>query len=295
MPPRWFSVIIVAFWLTTSAAFFWHEYWPYLEPGAPPPFAINLTDEAYNPIPVRWKVTRNGEPTYLTAVTNVRHDPKTNEFTLSAQFNHEAGKPQPAQSLLIDYLESEYRVNPEGQMLGLKATVSGAFQFSLDGKKIAKQVSGRAVLEGAVTNGKFTGTYVYDIMLDKDGDVYHKEGKLPPVAVSSQGSVLMPLHPVNHVRGLRPGQSWHMPLVNPLGDALLAALVPGSEPGTSTVFAKVQPQTRTLQSGKQETECFVIEYKSDDLNGRTWVRVSDGLVMQQEATLSGDTWILQRE
>jgi hypothetical protein len=147
-------------------------------------------------------------------------------------------------------------------------------------------------LEGFITNGQFAGTY--EILLDKNGETYHKEGKLPPVTVSSQGSVLMPLHPVNHVRGLRPGQTWHMPLVDPLGDAL-AALVPGSQPGTTTVFAKVEPQTRTLQSGKQEIECYVIEYKSDDLNGRTWVRVSDGLVMQQEATMSGDTWILQRE
>jgi hypothetical protein len=292
MPPRWFSVIIVAFWLTTSTAFFWHEYWPYLEPGAPPPFAIDLTDEAYNPVPVRWKVTRNGEPTYLTAFTNVHHDPTKNEFTLSAQFNHEQGKPQPAQSLLIDSLESQYRVNPEGQLLGLKATVAGVFQLSLDGKKITRLGRGRAVLEGLVTNGQFAGTY--DITLEKDGETYHKEGKLPPVTVSSQGSVLMPLHPVNHVRGLRLGQSWHMPLVDPLGDAL-AALLPGSQPGTTTVFAKVQPQTRMLQAGKQEIECFVIEYISDDLNGRTWVRVADGLVMQQEATLSGDTWILQRE
>jgi len=292
MPPRWFCVIIVAFWLTTSAAFFWHEYWPYLEPGAPPPFAINLMDEASGAIPVRWNVTRNGEPTYLTAVTNVRHDPKTNEFTLSAQFNHEPGKPQPAQSLSIDFLESEYLVNSEGQLLGLKATVAGAFQFSLDGKKTTKLGSGRAVLEGIITNGQFAGTY--DITLDKDGETYHKEGKLPPVTVSSQGSVLMPLHPVNHVRGLRLGQSWHMPVVDPLGDAL-AALLPGSQPATTTVFAKVEPQTRTLQSGKQEIECYVIEYQSDDLNGRTWVRVSDGLVMRQEATLSGDTWVLQRQ
>jgi hypothetical protein len=295
MPPRLFAVLIVGFWLTTSAVFFWHEYWPYLEPGAPPPFTIDLIDEAHNPVPVRWKVWRNADPDpVLIAYTNVTHHPETNEFTLSAKFTPyvQSGKPPPKQSLAINDMESEYRVNPEGQLLGVKATLKISMQLSLDGSKTTKLGGCQAHLEGVVTKGQFSGTY--DLTLSQDEQEFHKNGKLPPVAVSSQGSVLMPLHPVTHVRGLRPGQSWHMPLVDPLGDAL-AALLPGSQPGTTVVFAKVLPEPRTLDLGKQSCECLVIEYTEEDRSGRTWVRVSDGQVMQIEATQSGDTWILQRE
>src|SRR5258708_38957647 len=85
MPHRWLAVLIVLFWLTTSGVFFWHEYWPYLEPGAPPPFAIDLVDEAQNSVFIRWDVSHNGER-ILTANTNVEHTAEENTFTLIADF-----------------------------------------------------------------------------------------------------------------------------------------------------------------------------------------------------------------
>jgi hypothetical protein len=294
MPHRWLAVLIVLFWLAMTSAFFWREYWPYLQPGAPPPFAIDLTDEAHNPVAVRWKVSRNGEP-LLIAFTNVTHHPATNDFSLTAKFVPDAhqARPPEAQSLLIETMESEYRVNPEGQLLGLQANIRATFQLVLDGHKAAKLGSCEALVEGTVTNGRFAGAY--DLTLIKDDGEYHKEGKLPPVPVSAQGSVLMPLHPVSHVRGLRPGQSWHLPLVDPLGDSL-ASLVPGSQPGSVMVAARVLSDPQTLPvSATKSYECNVIEYAGDNLSARTWVRVSDSQVLRQEATLAGDSWVLQRE
>ena len=33
----------------------------------------------------------------------------------------------------------------------------------------------------------------------------------------------------------------------------------------------------------------------DEISARTWVRESDGVVLRQEATQHGDTWILDRD
>jgi hypothetical protein len=290
MPRAWLMFLIVSFWLTTSAIFFWREYWPYLEPNAPPPYAIDLVDEARNYQPVRWNVSRSGKP-ILVATTNIAHNPKANDFTLTAKYEPVPNAPPDNfQNLTITRMTSSYRVDPDGKLLGVNATVDGAFQFSLTGGKSQEKIKGNAEVGGEVTNGYFAGHY--EIQLN---EVYHKKGNLPPVEVSSQGSVLLPLHPVNKVRNLRPRQTWRMPLVDPLGDAM-AALVPGSQPATTTLFAKVLPQTVVFDwKNHGQHECYVIEYTNDDFSARTWVRVSDELVLQQEATLAGDQWILERE
>jgi hypothetical protein len=41
--------------------------------------------------------------------------------------------------------------------------------------------------------------------------------------------------------------------------------------------------------------CRIIEYSGDEASGRTWVRESDGLVLQQEITIDGKNLILERE
>ena len=48
--------------------------------------------------------------------------------------------------------------------------------------------------------------------------------------------------------------------------------------------------------GKKEVACLVIEYREPgkDVSARTWVRKSDGLVLQQEANHLGFAMILQR-
>jgi hypothetical protein len=38
----------------------------------------------------------------------------------------------------------------------------------------------------------------------------------------------------------------------------------------------------------------VIDYRAGDLTARTWVRQSDGLVLQQEAMFLGDRLVLKR-
>ena len=112
--------------------------------------------------------------------------------------------------------------------------------------------------------------------------------------VSAHGSVLSPLHPVNRIAGLRPGQTWRLPLVDPIKDALTA--LAAGQPGAEIVLtAHVLPQTETLTWNNQPTECLVIEYQGDDVSARTWVQVGTGLVLRQDSERDGERLSLVRE
>ncbi len=298
MPPRWLSLVVVLFWLGTSGVFFYREYWPSLEPNAPPPFAIDLLDESRDPVPSRWKVLHNGRHV-LTATTEVEHRAKENDFFLRARFGtpppQPNEKPLPPEALQIEVMTSEYQVNGDGQLLALKVDLTVHARVAIDQGdhfRITAQV------EGQVTGGQFRGTYEVKF---PDHNIA-KKGELPPTAVSSQGSVLMPLHPVTHIRGLQPGRTWRVPLVDPLSDALSAAL-PGGQRETIYLKAHVLPQselmtvapTKTYYHKEPEQEYLIIEYTGDEMSARTWVRRSDGLVLRQEMTTPGETWVMERE
>src|SRR5262249_10575604 len=62
MPSRYTVMLIVAFWLGTSSWLFYHDLWPRLTPGVPPPFSIDLADEAQAQ-PILWVVNHNGRRT----------------------------------------------------------------------------------------------------------------------------------------------------------------------------------------------------------------------------------------
>ncbi len=285
MPTRWLTLLIVLFWLTTSVMLFRQSYWPYLQPNSPPPFAINLLDEASSPADVHWKVLHNGKQV-LTAQTAIQHRPHENDFILRAVFKpftaQPPNRPLEPQSMKIEGMTSEYRVNPEGQLLGLKVELAVTYTVIGLTKPPVENLVAVAV-EGDVTNGQFAGRYQFEFQ-----GIVHK-GKLEPVPVAAQGSVLMPMHPVTYVRGLRPGQTWRVPSIDPL-----AALVPAGRPD-STLNAKVLRETQRLKWNGKEVDCLVIEYTNEEMSAHTWVRREDDVVLRQEVTLSGDTWVMERE
>ncbi|MGL4422600.1 MAG: hypothetical protein ACRCZF_18170, partial [Gemmataceae bacterium] len=49
-----------------------------------------------------------------------------------------------------------------------------------------------------------------------------------------------------------------------------------------------------VRKGKTDL-CWVIDYRSDRAEARTWVSVADSRVLQQEATTQGETLRLTRE
>ena len=60
MPGRPYIVGIVFFWMATATWLFQREFWPALQPGEPPPFNVDLVDEARQ-MPIQWTIHRGPE------------------------------------------------------------------------------------------------------------------------------------------------------------------------------------------------------------------------------------------
>jgi hypothetical protein len=299
MPPRWVSAAIILGWIASVAWLFRWEIWPLLEPGAPPPYTIDLVDEAQNSKQrIRWRVTQNGRDT-LVAHTYVVHRPKQNDFTLHAEFEerrapmpvahprHEAGADNANKGksppYTIHHMTSAYRVNPDGQLLGLEIEMD--FRMALLDFDVR--------IWGDVQDGKFAPHYEMTTPRPLNFSS-------PPVAVSSQGSVVMPLHPVNKIRGLKLGQQWRVPFFDPIADSI-ASLTPGHEGHARFLRAKVRPQVEILRWNGSDTRCLVIDYQEEDaseddpITAETWVNEADAHVLKQAANLSGNQWVMIRD
>ena len=77
MPSRWLTMTIVLFWLGMTALLFYQEVWPLLQPNAPPPFTIDLVDEARSQqSQVRWFVYLEGTKpdSNMVAKTEVKYN-----------------------------------------------------------------------------------------------------------------------------------------------------------------------------------------------------------------------------
>src|SRR5262249_17825290 len=106
------------------------------------------------------------------------------------------------------WIESQYRVTREGELRQVTAKVA----LHLEGVEITADLHGRA------ENKRLTP----HLRIAAPG--FQFEPSLPPVEVPPRGSVLNPSQPVNKLRGLRPGQRWRIPVVDPLTDSLKSAL-----------------------------------------------------------------------
>jgi hypothetical protein len=292
MPPRFVTVLIVLFWLGTGAWFFQREVWPSLRSGDPPPFVIDLVDEARQ-LPIHWDVFQ-GDKWVGEAITQIGYDQADDSFRLEGKFQLTGL----AAGLAKSEVKSTYRVTRAGELRQVDAHVELAvpvFVFSVVADIGGPVQDGTFLPEGTVTLPGQTQKIEFD-----------------PVPLSGRGSVLNPLHPVNRLTGLRPGRTWQIPLFDPLAvltaarfegkntkdPAMLAVMALLQGHGNGSQFrrlnATVLDGTQSLFWDKHEEVCQVIEYRDGDLGARTWVRQKDGTVLQQEANLRGDQIVLKR-
>lgn len=317
MPPRWLGSLIVLFWLATTGWLFWHDLWPKWRPGEPPPFQIDDVEEVQHkndtPMHVFWNVERQ-EGTHepypvFSAKTWVAHN-EEDVYTFNARLDatkdprHRPFYVGKIFRFRIDNIISAYRVNREGQLRALEAMVT----VRPDWEKSSPLGEIFRLPPAPAQNDPLSQQIELSIWGEVRARQFfaHCRAKsklveqpmqfdLPAVDVSYTGSVLMPLHPVNHIRGLRLGQSWHQPLVDPLRDAFAA--LPGFSGGVHWLNARVLPQPEMLKQDKGEISCLVIEYTNDENEpmGRTWVEQDSERVQQQEAILDDGRWIMKRE
>ena len=291
MPSRSFAVLIVASWLLTTSWLVWTEVLPRLWPGTPPPFAVLLVEEAEQQRPpVRWTASRNGQKVFTvqTKVTRVGHEQYELAATYSPAGDHDPkGKQRayvPLEGFLVSRMASAYRVNAEGDFLGLDVVIEG-----------------KPGAEWLAWIGDFTARI--------SGDA--EAGVLRPVATVEAGgvtkvlrlgeiegprrggAVLMPLQPVNRVTGLHPGQRWTLHLFDPVGG--LRAIGLGISGGPPLLAAAVRPELAIVERQRRAEPCFVIDYRGDGLEASTWVRQRDGLVLKQTARLDKDEWEIVRD
>src|SRR5262249_37657140 len=135
-------------------------------------------------------------------------------FELLAEFSTPLGY-HPARIPLCEVkrLKSVYRVNAHGDLRGL----------SVDANMVPRALLLRQFLRstftvhlaGDIDRGRFSPALR---VASQPGE--SRKLQLPEVAAGSGSSVLLPFHPANRLRGLRPGQSWRLSYIDPLNDSV---------------------------------------------------------------------------
>jgi hypothetical protein len=269
------SVLILAAWLGTALWMLWTEMLPYLMPGTPPAFFIDLIEEAQqNRVITRWAAMKGGEKLFSVS-TQVERLP-SGLFELSAVYlpvmTPGISEPPRIHGLRVTRMASAYRVTHDGDLVGLSIQVEGQSVLSFT-----------ADIQGEVRRGRLS----LGVTLQAGGQ--EQRFSCPEVEVPRGGSSLMPLHPVNRIRGLHPGQTWAMKYFDPLQ----AINRPGE--GPTMLWARVRPHAEDLRHANRNIPCLVIDYQGDGAQASTWVNERTGQVIRQESTHEGEAWALVRE
>jgi hypothetical protein len=274
MPPRILTWFIVIAWMAMTCWLAYRDLWPRLRSGDRPPFKIDFADEVLvKRPPVRWTVSRSGKATYVMK-SEMTYDGETDQFEMTSELNPKPGLPADAPLLERISMKSVYTVTRDGELRRFSITLTVPFlgEVKMDGEYHGDELASRVE--------------VASIGFKK---------KLDPVNVAAKGNALNPLQPMDRLPHLQPGQEWDMTLSEPLIDAL-SGVVPGlKDNSVKQLHANVLAGEFSLPFGSRDESCLVIDYSGEDTHGKTWVRVSDGLVLKQEFTLRDDDWVLLRD
>src|SRR5262249_55594123 len=199
-------------------------------------------------------------------------------FWLESSFNFKDLKISP---LTVRKMANRFRVTAKGELRELKVDIT----LTLLGLEHKFEASG--TIDGDTFTPRVAGSILGN-----------KPPKLDPVKVASNGSVLNPMHPLNRLPNLRTGQTWRVPLVDPLADTVAACLPSLDLFGPRIEFLNAEVTEDNLTWRGKEVSCLVIEYRAPGKShpsARTWTRRRDGLVLRQDAEFQGRKLVLERE
>ena len=222
------------------------EVVPRFRTGQPPAFFTDVTDEVGGTT-ISWNIFRKGEVVGAGDSKVERRSDRT--FVLSSTLRFETSLD--ILVVKIKKIASRYRVDREGNLRELATEVKiGLGEGEMKGE-----------VKGVVRNGVLVPRIFID-GLEADLGPFQPQ----PVKVSSHGSVLNTMHLLNKIPNLRLGQSWEVPLLDPLG-----AIVPGQKMATSTLIAEVHDAELVWQG--QPVGCFRIDYGAvgKKATAHTWV------------------------
>lgn len=302
MPSRLGIGLIAAFWFATTGYVVYRDVVPRYFANAPPTVLIDLVDEATSVAAVRWAITRAGQPVG-TLTTKTDYSPADDTFRFvnkysSLRFDAGAANGLPV-SLEVSDLITTTRVNRVGALR--EQTMEGELVVKLGPLELGDAT---ANVSGVVVNGLLVGRCV--VLYPASAPTPALDRELDPVPVPA-GQVLNPMMPVHRLRGVQPGRRWVIREVNPLNDAivsllremskgspLIARAIPDQE--VRELFAEVgnSPEVVT-RPGLEPVTCWVIVYRTDEVQARTWVGTADGRVVRQEAVVSGEAWRFDRQ
>jgi hypothetical protein len=290
MPSRRVIALIALFWLAITSYVTYRDLWPVLFASGQPSIAIDLADEAAQNIPIRWSITYNGQKAgrlisqmrYIDADDTFRftHDYKQLRYEIAGA------------TIALPELQIVVRVTRAGDLR--EQSLRGKMELGVGNLTLGE---GTANVTGIVTDGQLTATCV--VTGTAFGKAFEINRKLDPVPVPS-GQPLNPLLPMNRLAGVKPGRQWVVHASDPLADAAHSLAkeygLPLPEEKPSPLIGEVQSESQELRRTNDTSACWVIEYRREgELEARTWVRVTDGKVLKQEAFLKGDTLALERE
>ncbi len=298
MPPRGIIAGIVIFWIGMSGWLFFREFWPQLQPGQPPPFRIDLADEAQNNIPIRWSIFKDEENRgYIRSWVTFREQDDT--FELVGEFK--LWKKNPIEGQPDFVVISRYRVTREGELREFESAIDMNLKMKAPNSPLipsTREDSETALkVELLHLTGEVRDHYCYPRL--KVASEVKKwvplaslfEREMEPVAMPNRASILNTLAPVNKLARVRKGQRWRVPMVDPL------AMFWNQSPRMEYLDALVLNDIQWIQWGnkKEPAPCLVIEYRGDDISGHTWIQEEDGMVVRQEIIQHGDKLELKRD
>lgn len=296
MPSRWLTIVIVVVWFATTGKLVVDDLLPRLLPDTPPSLAIELTEEPKMERPsVFWNVLQDGKRV-MRAKTQVKRIGR-DEYELSAIYDPTEGKKDIAISgLLIRKMSSSYRINAAGDLLGVKMEVVGKPNLADWLKMVQENIN--VSIAGEVIEGKLAPHVTVSLSDVEEKrqvpEIKKRIEMLPEIKVPRGGTVLSPLHPANRVRNLVKGQTWTVPMYEPVSDSL--GVLRGINTVPPLIRAKVRGQIEAFPLNRNKAEeCLVVDYSGEGFSGTTWVSTTTSLVLMQEAVLGKTRWTMIRD
>jgi hypothetical protein len=270
MPGNLATAVILALWVGTMGWLLIREIGPFDD--APPAFheilAATPADQSVNWRMRKYQLDAQGEVVRSWELgmvqSTVRHDRRTGQYTLEHTADLDAAE------LLQLLMKAAARFPlPEGVRLQLDSRSEVSVLGDLQRMRLKLRLNGvdwSMLITGAPDR---YGALPLTIDFVMGGASYRWEHKL---AHDGKGMLLNSLCPLDRMPGLKAGQRWRAPLINPLGT------------GSSDVLVQVMEEPLKLNWDDKDISCLVVESKRSGMTIQIWVAQGgelDGMVLKQ--------------